>query len=125
MVTFRSSALQIGGNRVAHLDGHGQPIEARALAADYELSRAPVEIVETKPCHLAGTKTEAKQRDQHCVIPSSERRSSIAGRKQRARLSGLDPSGQEHPPSPGHGEGCTAEVDGNDPLGEAESEKGP
>src|SRR5450759_3288883 len=58
-VTSRSSASQIGGDRIAHLDGQGQPVEARALAADDELSGTPVEVVETEPCHLTGTKTEA------------------------------------------------------------------
>ena len=58
----------MGGNRPSHLDGQRQPIKARTLAADDELTRTPVEVVEAQPRHLAGAKAEPQQRDQDRIV---------------------------------------------------------
>ena len=51
---LRTSAGQVGDERLAHVDGQRKAIPARALAADDELAVVPVDVLELEPGHLTG-----------------------------------------------------------------------
>ena len=49
---------QVGSQRLTDIDGQGEAIPTRPLAPHHELAVVPVDVVEGKPCDLAGTKPE-------------------------------------------------------------------
>src|SRR5882762_8125052 len=70
---LRPSTLQIPGDRLANFRRQRQFATLAALAADTQLSRVPVNIIELKRRHFTGTQTQAREQEQDGVIAAPHR----------------------------------------------------
>jgi hypothetical protein len=57
--TGRTPALEIGGDRLAHIGGQWQETLAATLATHTQLSAVPVDVVQRQPDYLAGSKSQS------------------------------------------------------------------
>ena len=82
------SPLEVGGDSLADIDRQRKTIEARPLAPNQQLSRAPVDVLQTQGGDLARPKTQADQEQQDGVVAPPNRPPPVA----RAQQGGDVPS---------------------------------
>ena len=90
----RPAALQIGGDRRAHIRGQRQPVGSSALAAHHQFACPPVDVIEPQPGHLAGPQPQPQHRGDYRVVASPDRRTTITASKQRLGIRLGDPPRQ-------------------------------
>ena len=72
-IARRPPAPQVRGDRLAHISRQRQPVLATALAADHELTSAPVDVIKRQAGDLAAAQPQPQQQDDQRVIAPPER----------------------------------------------------
>jgi hypothetical protein len=83
-----AAAPQVGGQRLADVDGQRQPIAPAALADHDQLPGAPIDVVERQRRDLAGAQPQPHQDRQDRVVASPDRRAAITAGQQPRHLTG-------------------------------------
>ena len=86
----RPAVLQIRGDGSADIGGQRQQALPAALAADAQLRLVPVDIVQRQPDDLAGAQSQARQKQQHGTITSTDRGGAVAAVDGALRVLGRD-----------------------------------
>ena len=80
------STPQIRGDRFANFRRQRQLATLAALAADTQLSRVPVYVIELERCHFTGTQAKACEQEQDGVIATPRRGAPVDAGQQLADL---------------------------------------
>src|SRR5574337_958315 len=89
---------QICDEGFTNVDGYRQSAESAALAANRELARLPIEIIELKRGDFTRTHAESTEQQQHGVIATPDGGPPIARREHRIELVRLERLGQRGEP---------------------------
>jgi hypothetical protein len=91
---IRRAALgQPAGHRLADVGGQRQAVAAAALAADGDLTLAPVDVAQLQAGDLPGAQAQPGQQHDDRVIPAAGHRRRSQLSMIRARSAGLTPRG--------------------------------
>ena len=84
-----AAALQVGGQRLADVDGNRQPVAPAALADHDQLTGTPIDVLKGQGRDLAGAQqSQPRHHRQDRVVASADPRAAIAAGQQPRQLSG-------------------------------------
>ena len=90
----RAAVTQVVGQRLTSIRCQRQPIDPGTLAANHQLARPPVDVLEVQPGDLAAAQPQPRQQQHDRVVATADRCGAITAVKQQSDLPGCKPTGE-------------------------------